>query len=143
MFAPTGDYDGRVTLVSAREREGAADALRRHFLSGRLSVDEFADRVRLALQARDARELRRSLGGLPPAWRDGDELRRLAGTARRALVIATISGLWLLATLALLVAFAAGAIAHGPTGAELVGYPIAWAIVSALAWQARRRARTR
>jgi Domain of unknown function (DUF1707) len=130
-----------VTLVSAREREGAADALRRHFLSGRLSVDEFAERVRLALQARDTRELRRSLGGLPPAWRDGEELRRAAATVRGALAVATISALWLLATVALLVAFISGAIAHGPTAGELVGYPVAWAIVTALAWQARRRAR--
>jgi hypothetical protein len=130
-----------VTLVSAREREGAADALRRHFVNGRLSVDELADRVRLALQARDARELRLALVGLPPAWRDGDELRRAAATVRRALMVATVSGLWLLATLALLVAFISGAIAHGPTGAALVGYPLAWAIVTALAWQARRRAR--
>lgn len=130
-----------MTLVSARERDGAADALRRHFLSGRLSVDEFAERVKLALQARDARDLRRSLGGLPPAWRDGEELRRAAATVRRTLALATISALWLLATVALLVAFVSGAAAHGPTAGVLVGYPVAWAIVTALAWQARRRAR--
>lgn len=133
-------YDGGVALVGTREREGAADALRRHFVSGRLSVDELADRLRLALQARDGRELRRSLTGLPPAWRDGDELRRLARAARRRAVVATVSALWLLATLVLLAAFAAGAISHGPTTADVVGYPTAWAIVTALAWHARRRA---
>jgi hypothetical protein len=129
-----------VSLVSAREREGAAAALRRHFVSGRLSVDELGDRVRLALEARDGRDLRRSLTGLPPAWRDGEELRRAARTAKRAAVVATVTALWLLATLVLLVAFAAAAVAHGPTTADVVGYPTAWLIVSALAWRARRRA---
>ena len=129
-----------MSLVSTREREGAADALRRHFVSGRLSVDELADRVRLALQARDGRELRRSLTGLPPLWRDGDELRRLARDVKRRAVVATVSALWLLATLVLLVAFAAGAVAHGPTTADVVGYPAAWVIVTALAWRAGRRA---
>lgn len=129
-----------MTLVSAREREGTAEALRRHFLSGRLSVDEFAERVRVALEARDSRDLRRSLGGLPPAWRDGDEVRRVVGAARRALVVATVTGLWLLATLALLIAFVSSVLAHGPATAELVGYPLAWGIVTALAWKARRRA---
>jgi uncharacterized membrane protein (DUF485 family) len=133
-------YDGRVSLVSARQREGTAETLHRHFVSGRLSVEELADRVRLALQARDSRELRRALVGLPPAWRDGDELRRLARTARRAAVVATVTALWLLFTLVLLVAFTAGAIAHGPTTAAVLGYPAAWVVVTALAWRARRRA---
>ena len=129
-----------MTLVNAREREGAAEALRRHFLSGRLSVDEFAERVRVALEARDSRDLRRSLGGLPPAWRDGDEVRRVVEAVRRALIVVTITGLWLLATLALLIAFVSSALAHGPTTAELAGYPLAWGIVTALARMARRRA---
>jgi uncharacterized protein DUF1707 len=129
-----------VALVSAREREVATEALRRHFLGGRLSLDEFADRVRLALQARDGRDLQRSLRGLPPVWRDGDELRRLARSAKRRALVATVSALWLLVTLILLVAFAAQAVVHGATIADLAGYLTVWAIVSALAWRARRRA---
>jgi uncharacterized protein DUF1707 len=127
-------------LVSARDRQSAADALRRHFLSGRLSLDEFGDRVRLVLQARDGRELRRAFAGLPPVWRDGDELRRVARTAKRALVIATVSSLWLIATLVLLVAFVVGVVTHGATTSAFVGYPAAWLVVSGLAWWASRRA---
>jgi hypothetical protein len=127
-------------LVSARDRESAADALRRHFLSGRLSLDEFGDRVRLALQAGDGRELSRALAGLPPVWRDRDELRRVARTAKRVLVVAAVSSLWLLATLVLFVAFVVGVVTHGATTAAFVGYPAAWLVVSALAWWARRRA---
>jgi len=127
-------------LVSARDRESAADALRRHFLSGRLSLDEFGDRVRLALQARDGRELRGALAGLPPAWRDGDELRRVARTAKHAVVIATVSVLWLLATVILFAAFVVDVVTHGAATAAFVGYPTAWLVVSALAWWASRRA---
>jgi hypothetical protein len=129
-----------VTLVSAREREGAAQALHRHFLSGRLTIDEFGERVRLALQARDGRELRRALSGLPPIWRDGDELRRLARTAKRSAVLATVALLWLLVTVVLLIAFAASALGDGVTTGDLVGYPLAWLLVTGLAWRVRRRA---
>ncbi|HEY2372923.1 MAG TPA: DUF1707 domain-containing protein [Gaiellaceae bacterium] len=126
--------------MSARDREGAADALRRHFVVGRLSLDDFADRVRLALQARDSRELRRSLSGLPPIWRDGDELRRFALAAKRRAVMFAVSIVWLFATFVLLIAFAADTFAHGPTIADVVGYSTAWVIVTALAWRVRRRA---
>jgi DUF1707 SHOCT-like domain len=129
-----------MSLVSARDREGAADALRRHFVVGRLSLDDFTDRVRLALQARESRELRRALSGLPPIWRDGDELRRCARAAKRRAVMLVVSILWLVATFVLLIAFAAGTFAHGPTTADIVGYSTVWAIVTALAWRARRRA---
>lgn len=129
-----------MSLVSAHDRESAADALRRHFVVGRLSLDDFTQRVRLALQARDSRELRRSLSGLPPVWRDGDELRRLASVAKRRAVRLVVSILWLVASFVLLIAFGGGVIAHGLTTADVVGYGIAWVIVSALAWRVRRRA---
>jgi hypothetical protein len=129
-----------VAYVSSRERDGATEALRRHFLSGRLTVDEFADRVRLALAARDTRDLRRALRGLPPVWRDGDEVRRMARVAKRGAVVAVVSALWVVMTLVLLVAFAATAITGDVTTSDVVGYPVAWLIVSALAWRAARRA---
>jgi hypothetical protein len=127
-------------LVSAREREGAAQALHRHFVSGRLTLDEFADRVRLALQARDRRDLRRALGGLPPIWRDGDELRRVAHSVKRSLVLAVVAMLWLLVTIVLLLAFVVNTLAHGATSGDLIGYPAAWLLVTVLAWRSRRRA---
>jgi len=129
-----------VAYVSTREREGAAEALRRHFVGGRLTVDEFADRVRLALAARDTRDLRRSLRGLPPVWRDGDEMRRVARAAKRGAVVAAVSALWLAMSFVLLIAFAATAITGDVTRTDVVGYPVAWLIVSALAWRAARRA---
>jgi hypothetical protein len=129
-----------VAPVSARDREGAAQALRSHFVSDRLSLEEFGDRVRLALDARDGSELRRALRGLPPVWRDGDELRRVALTVRRGVVRAGITLLWFLLTVVLLIAFAASVVAHGPSTSDEVVFPVAWLIVSALAWRAYRRA---
>jgi hypothetical protein len=128
-------YGVLVALVSTRERESAAEALRRHFLSGRLTLDEFGDRVRLALDARDGRDLRRAIRGLPPTWRDGDELRRVAGQAKRRAVVATVKFLWLAISFILLVAF----LTDGMTASAAVGYAVAWLLVSALAWRAARR----
>lgn len=124
------------TLVGTRERERAADALRRHYLSGRLEIDEFGDRVRLALSARDGRDLRRAMRGLPATWRDTDEMRRVARVAKRRVVLATVKALWALVSLVLLVAFVTG----DQTTATAVGSLVAWLLVSALAWRAARRA---
>jgi hypothetical protein len=129
-----------VAYVSTRERESAAEALRRHFVCGRLTLDEFTDRVRLALDARDTRDLRRALRGLPPVWRDKDEMRRVARLAKRGVVVAVVSALWVCMSFVLLVAFAATAITGDVTTTDVVGYLVAWLLVSALAWRAARRA---
>jgi uncharacterized protein DUF1707 len=139
-LAVTERYAQFVAYVSSRERDSAAEALRGHFVSGRLTLDEFTDRVRLALVARHTRDLRRALRGLPPAWRDGDEVRRVARAAKRGAVVAIVTALWLAVSLVLLIAFAATAITSTVTTSDAVGYPVAWLIVSALAWRAARRA---
>jgi DUF1707 SHOCT-like domain len=129
-----------VALVSTRDREGAVEALRRHFVNGRLELDEFGDRMKLALQARSGWQLRRALWGLPPVWRDGDELRRIARETKRRVVMAIIAALWIVASVVLLLSFAVSAVVDGLTTTVALGYTIAWLVVSALAWQARRRA---
>jgi hypothetical protein len=129
-----------VALVGTRERESAAAALRRHFLSGRLSLEELTERVGLALEARDGRDLRRAMRGLPPTWRDGEELRRVARDAKRRAVTAVVTGLWLFVSLILLVALASDAVDGGLSAGTAIGYLVAWLLVSALAWRARRRA---
>ncbi len=129
-----------MALVSTTERESAAEALRRHYVNGRLTLDEFSDRMRIALKARRGWELRRALWGLPPVWRDPDEMRRIAREAKRRIVIAVVAMLWVLASLVLLLSFGMSALVHGPTTGDVVGYPVAWLVVTVLAWQARRRA---
>jgi hypothetical protein len=129
-----------VALVSTTDRDSAAEALRRHYVNGRLTLDEFSDRLRIALKARRGWELRRALWGLPPVWRDADELRRIARETQRRIVMAIIAMLWVVASLVLLLAFGMSAIVDGPTTGDVIGYPVAWLVVTALAWQARRRA---
>jgi hypothetical protein len=133
-------YDSGVAMVSTTERDGAAEALRRHYVNGRLTLDEFSDRMRIALKARRGWELRRALWGLPPAWRDVDEVRRIAREAKRRVVMAVIAMLWVFASLVLLLSFGMSAVLDGMTTGEVVGYPVAWLVVTALAWRARRRA---
>ena len=122
------------------DRDGAAEALRRHYVNGRLTLEEFSDRLRIALKARRGWELRRALWGLPPVWRDADELRRIAREAQRRVVMAVVAMLWVVASLVLLLSFGMSAIVDGPTTGDVIGYPVAWLVVTVLAWQARRRA---
>jgi hypothetical protein len=129
-----------VSLVSARDREVAAVALRRHFVSGRLSTDELGDRVRAVFQARSRADLRQALEGLPPAWRDGDELRRLGLVVRRGAILAVLATLWLIFSFLLLLVFAVTAIAHGVSTGGSLGFFVVWLAVTILAWRVGRRA---
>lgn len=51
--------------VSDAERERAVGSLRDHLLAGRLTLEEFSERVELAYSARVGRELARAQRGLP------------------------------------------------------------------------------
>jgi Domain of unknown function (DUF1707)/Cell wall-active antibiotics response 4TMS YvqF len=51
--------------VSDADREQAVSALREHLLAGRLTLEEFSDRVGAALQARVGTDLARVQAGLP------------------------------------------------------------------------------
>jgi len=118
----------------------AAVALQRHFVNGRLSLEEFGERVRLALQARDGRELRRAFVGLPPAWQDRDEIRRVGRLAKRGAVLALVALIWLFVSTLLLIAFTVTAIAHGVTVGDAIAFPLAWLAATLLAWIVARRA---
>jgi Domain of unknown function (DUF1707) len=137
---PRGATIEGVSLIGDHERERAAVALQRHYLHGRLSADELGERVRLVLRARNRRDLGAAFAGLPPAWLDGEELRRIGSSARRAARLFALTLVWLVVSVVLLIAFVASAIAHGLTTADAIGYPVAWLAVTALAWRARRRA---
>ena len=59
---------------------------------------------------------------------------------KRRAVLAVIATLWIVASLVLLLSFAVSTVVDGPTTSGFLGYVVAWLVVSALAWQARRRA---
>src|SRR4051812_49121794 len=125
-----------MSLVSDSERERAAASLRQQFVDGRLSTDQLAERVALALAARNRREVKRAFRGLPPLWRDSDELRRIGLQAKRRAVRAVVAAAWLFVTLVLLIAF----IGDGMTLTHFVAYGLVWLMASTLAWLVRRRA---
>jgi Flp pilus assembly protein TadB len=125
-----------MSLVSDSERERAAASLRQQFVHGRLSTDQLAERVALALAARNRREVKRAFRGLPPLWRDSDELRRIGLQAKRRAVRAVVAAAWLFVTLVLLVSFISG----GMKVTQLLGYGLVWLFASTLAWLVRRRA---
>jgi uncharacterized protein DUF1707/cell wall-active antibiotic response 4TMS protein YvqF len=62
--APVDELSGR---VSDSEREQTALALREHLLAGRLTLDEFSERVDMAYEARTAAEMAKAHQDLPQA----------------------------------------------------------------------------
>jgi hypothetical protein len=129
-----------VAYVSDRERERAATALRRQYLVGRLSSEQLAERVGRALVARDRRDLRAVFAGLPPVWRDGDEVRRVALAVKRTAVLAALAAAWLAATLVLLVAFGVDVAARGLRLSDAVAFALLWLATTLLVRRARRNA---
>src|SRR5436853_7496045 len=113
-------------LVGNAEREAVAVQLRRHYLAGRLPLEELDGRLEAALMARNDGDLSAALRELPPLWRDGEEIRRLGRLAFRVAVRASLVALWVLLSFVLLVAFALTALVHGVTAAGAVGFPLAW-----------------
>jgi hypothetical protein len=98
-------------LVSDREREATVSLLRRHWLSGRLTSEEFEQRVEEALRARLADDLQRALRFLPMEGARFPARPAGGGTAVASLVIGVLAlfllvisfGLFFLLTLPLAV----------------------------------------
>jgi hypothetical protein len=97
-------------LISDAERDAAAGSLRDHVAEGRITLDEFRDRLDQVYAARTRGELDRATSGLPPvrtepavrwmAWspadrRDQRERRYRRGWARFVRVNAVVWSVWL------------------------------------------------
>lgn len=118
---PDGEGDDGSLRASDADRERVAEVLRQHCQAGRLDVDEYADRVARAYQARTLPELFALTAGLPhpdavvPSG--GWALRpRRAGRPRAPSVLATLAPRrW--AVVGFVVALAALVISvYGPVG---------------------------
>ena len=99
-----------MALPAEHDRNRAAASLRRHYLLGRLSVDELSDRLELAFAARSQRELRQAFRGLPAPWSRSELQPVIENTrhaARRTVQFAVLAGFWSVMSLMLLVAFIA------------------------------------
>ena len=131
-------------LVGDHDRELATQALRRHFVHGRLSTSELADRVDTALNARTRRQLSAALEGLPLTWEDlpaGIHVaaRRVRLGARRAKFFFALFRVWFKVNLALILAFAVALVVGAPLGMALGAAVAAWALTSYGFWRVWRR----
>ncbi len=84
---------GRVAalLVSDHEREHTVGLLRAHWLTGRLTAEEFEARVGEAWRARYAQDLWQALRFLPVASPPVAQAQRGGGTAAAALVVGVLA----------------------------------------------------
>jgi hypothetical protein len=143
-------YDRSVTRsVGDFERESASKTLQRHYRDGRLSVEELADRLQLALAARDRAQLRRALRDLPARWAEPDlvlreALQPAARIAKNAVVVAATALAWMCSSLLLLLVFVGWLIADGPRLAGVIAFPLLWATLTWLLFvRTSRRIRRR
>lgn len=128
-----------MTRVGRPERDRAADALRRHYVAGRLSEQELAQRTGIALAAHSRRDLRAALADLPPAWMQVEELvlpslRAAGDRIRHAALVVSAFVAWLMLSATLLVLLIAVAADDGAS-LGLVSFPVAWLVVTALLYR--------
>jgi hypothetical protein len=135
-------------LAGDQEREHATAALRRHYVSGRLSVDELAHRTSIALSARSHADLRRALRDLPlgrwePTWSVYLPGRRLVHRARRWALGLVVLAVWAVMSSVLVLLFGLALAISGPSVAEAVAFLLVWLLASGALWGAWRRATRR
>jgi DUF1707 SHOCT-like domain len=131
-------------LIGDRERERIAALLGRHYLGGRLTVDELSERLQIALTARGDREASLALADLPSGWSRWGLQARLSGLQRavgRAVFVLAVWMLWWAASLVLLIAFVAVVVMHGFSIANVVLFPALWVLCTVGASQVTRRSR--
>jgi hypothetical protein len=125
-----------MALVGDLERERTVASLRRHFVEGRLSLEDLAARAELALAARSRSQLRKAMRGLPKAWHD--DVDRIATAARRGMRLVTLlllASVWAVMTLAFAIAFAGALAVFGSSLAVVLAFAAVWAGMSFMLWR--------
>jgi DUF1707 SHOCT-like domain len=145
--------------VTEAAREAAAAQLREHYAAGRLSLDEFQDRLDAVYRAQDPRELGLVTDGLPHqgvvippgspwgSYPGGgyplDVTQMRASMARLGRRIMLVAGLMTVGAFLVLALLVTAFVAHGGVAGIVMGTLLAIlaagvALVAALAWLARR-----
>ena len=118
-------YHGSVR-VGDPERERAAATLRKHYVEGRLSLEELSDRTGRALTASSRAELRTALSDLPALPELVAQGRWAIRAALHGAAVVLFTGLYLLFSLTLLIVFGVTLLAEGASTALLVGFLLVW-----------------
>ncbi len=113
-----------MVLAGDSERERTLSSLREHFVRGRLTLEELAERTELVLHSRSREELYRAGAGLPRLPAAHTVVRIVVHGA--SLVLFT--GAWLLFSLVLVVVFALTLLIHGASLPELAGFLVVWLV---------------
>ena len=136
-------YDRGMSLVGDRDRERTAAALRRHYVEGRLTEAELDARLDAALRARTRFELVLAGWRLPGQSPLHELVRPLAAaasrTAARAFLLLALATVWASMSVVLLLAFAVTVVVSGAGGGMLLGFVLAWALMTWLVWRAWQR----
>lgn len=135
------------SLVGDPERDRTAKELQRHYVEGRLSLEDLAQRLETALHARNGVQLRSALNELPARWTDLEVMRTAVRSpvraVRNAAILAATAAVWLLWSIGVLVAFVAWLAANGPSLGALLVFPLLWFGVTWLLWSTGKRRRSR
>jgi|SRR4051794_6139545 hypothetical protein len=126
-------------LASDADRDQAAEALREHYVRGRIGLDSLSARTDLVLAARSRRDLRIALDGLPAAPYLLQHGRTVAAAAARGLALAALTAAHILFTLILLFVLALVLVVHGASAAELLGVLVLWLVPTFLLSRLWRR----
>jgi Domain of unknown function (DUF1707) len=119
----------RVALAGDGERERAAATLREGYAGGYLTLDEFSRRTGRVLSARSLRQLRGPLLGLP---------RRSVLASLHELVLAVVTAVYVLFTLALALVLAVAVLVGASTSTAVV-FVLVWLVPTVLFVRFRRR----
>ena len=122
-------------LAGDTQRERAVSTLRRHYLQGRLELDDLAERTELALKARTTGDLRATLDDLP---RLGEVVERARGALALAARLLALAALWLFGSVFLLASLGVALLAH-EGGPALLAFPLVWLALTAVVWASARR----
>jgi predicted signal transduction protein with EAL and GGDEF domain len=123
-----------MSLVGDGDRERVAASLRRHYVAGRLSDGELADRLELALRARTRTELLVAARALPGAIWD-ELLLPPARAVGRGMLLLALAAVWSVVSVLLFLAFVVTVVVHGATATTLAGFPLVWALMTWMLWR--------
>jgi uncharacterized protein DUF1707 len=125
-------------LAGDSDRERVTATLREHYVRGRLSAEELADRAELVARARSRHELRRALADLPML----PDARELAAHARsagqlvvRGVVLVVFTGAYLMFSFALLLVLAVALLVQGASASALVALLLVWLVPTVLLYR--------